>query len=31
MTSGINELVQWDALLEAYIDWEERQVRGGGA
>jgi hypothetical protein len=31
MTSGINELVQWDALLEAYIDWEERQARRGGA
>lgn len=26
MTSGVNELVQWDVLLEAYIDWEERRA-----
>lgn len=31
MKSGINELVQWDVLLEAYIDWEERRARKGSA
>ena len=27
MKSGINEIIRWDALLTAYVDWEERRQR----